>query len=152
MKRIGSIAATLLIALAACSGPTDSDPNVLELSSGTSFGMCAGYCVTELVVEDSVVRLTERGWPSFNLQPRVRTLDLSPAEAERIRRLIDVGDFASLEGTHGCPDCADGGAEWIQIRTEEGQTVRVTFEYGDVLEPIAELQAAIRTQRQRFPR
>ena len=151
MKRFGWVAAAL-VAFAACSGPTDSDANVLELTSGTSFGMCAGYCLTELIVGDSSVQLTERSWPHTDLQPRVRSLDLSPAEGERIRGLIDVDDFERLEGTHGCPDCADGGAEWIQIRTEEGETIRVTFEFGDVLGPIADLQAAIRTQRERFPR
>ena len=28
---------------------------------------------------------------------------------------------------YGCPDCADGGSEWVEI-THEGITKRVTFE------------------------
>jgi hypothetical protein len=54
-----------------------------------------------------------------------------------------------VEGVHGCPDCADGGAEWVQVRAS-GDSIRATFEYGATLEPIAALQAEIRALRARF--
>ena len=150
-RPISSLAALLLAVLAACTQPTDGSlaPGVVELSSGTSFGMCAGYCITELVVESAEVRFTERSHPVAPLPEKARTLPLSPDDAERIYDLVDVAELERLEGVHGCPDCADGGAEWIQVRTEDG-TVRVTFEYGAVLPGIAQLQAAIRAQRERF--
>jgi hypothetical protein len=154
MKRPVQIFAALLTAvLAACSQPTDESlaPGVVELTSGTSFGMCAGYCLTELVIESQAVRFTERSHPIAPLPERTRTLPLSPDDAEQISALVDVAEIERLEGVHGCPDCADGGAEWIQIRTSDG-TVRVTFEYGAVLPGIAQLQAALRAQRERFPR
>ena len=31
--------------------------------------------------------------------------------------------------TIGCPDCADGGAEWIEIKLANGEKHKVTFEY-----------------------
>jgi hypothetical protein len=153
MKRAKSILPALLVAVAACSEPiADTEtPSVLSLRSGTSFGMCAGYCVTELIIEDDAVRFTESAWPFANLPPKSRTLPLSSAEREQILRLVDVGELEHLEGVHGCPDCADGGAEWIELQTPT-DTIRVTFEYGRELAPIAELQAEIRALRGRFPR
>ena len=153
MKRAKWTLAVLLVAVAACSDPIDTESaNVLGLRSGTSFGMCAGYCVTELIVEEASVRFNETAWPTLsNLPPRSRTVALTQEERAHLQSLIDVTELERLEGVHGCPDCADGGAEWIELRTTD-DTIRVTFEFGRELAPIAELQAAIRAQRERFPR
>ena len=64
--------------------------------------------------------------------------------------MVDVAAITRLEGVHGCPDCADGGAEWIEIDTGSGP-IRVTFEFGDTLPGIGPLQAEIRALRERFP-
>ncbi len=42
---------------------------------------------------------------------------------------IDVNSFFSMPETIGCPDCADGGAEWIEIKLANGEKHKVTFEY-----------------------
>jgi hypothetical protein len=155
-RALPALAIAVLLEAAACAEPAPPIAgigalNALALSTGTSFGMCAGYCVTELTIEEDAVRLTETGSRSANLPPRVRTLPLGATERERIRSLIDVPELAQLQGVHGCPDCADGGTEWIQLR-RGSDTIRVTFEFGRDLTPIAELQAALREQRLRFPR
>jgi hypothetical protein len=54
-----------------------------------------------------------------------------------------------VAGVHGCPDCADGGAEWVAIQTPD-QTIQTTYEYGHNLERIGELQKELRAVRQRF--
>ena len=36
--------------------------------------------------------------------------------------------FRNLEEVIGCPDCTDGGVEWIEITTSE-LSHKVTFEY-----------------------
>jgi hypothetical protein len=45
----------------------------------------------------------------------------------------------------GCPDCADGGAEWLEI---DGK--RVTLEFRSDLEPIRPLLQQVRALRARF--
>ena len=137
-----------LIALIACSEPTEP-VDVLELSSGTSFGECVGYCMTELIVEGTNARFVESAHPSQAMPPKTRVLTLSVEEAERLFGLVDVAEVQSQEGVHGCPDCADGGAEWIQIRTA-GDMIRVTFDFNRTLPRIGELQAAVRALRSRF--
>ncbi|MEQ9008910.1 MAG: hypothetical protein RLP12_13560, partial [Ekhidna sp.] len=41
---------------------------------------------------------------------------------------INVQAFLSLEEIIGCPDCADGGSEWIEITTAQGSK-KITYEF-----------------------
>jgi hypothetical protein len=127
------------------------DLSALALTSGTSFGECLGYCRTELRVDSLTVTMVEVPQGQPQLPTRTRTLQLSRAEWARIRALVDPAALKRLEGVHGCPDCADGGAEWIEIGPESAR-VRVTFEFGATLPGIAPLQAELRALRARFPR
>jgi hypothetical protein len=145
-------AAGLALTFAACGGEgnqTEVLVDPVEITSGTSFGMCAGYCMTELRIDSTSITLTEESWRS-ELPARTRTLPLDRRDWNRLRALVDTAAIRSLEGVHGCPDCADGGAEWIQI--ESIDSLRVTFEYGAELGGIEELQAEIRELRARFER
>jgi|SRR5687768_2157546 len=138
-------------ALIGCAGsPTERPETSFVVSTGTFFGFCGGYCYTELVLDGNTVRFTETSRDSARLPPRTRSLELEAADAERIRALVDPAVLSSLAGVHGCPDCADGGGEWVQVRSPDDST-RVTFEHGRVLNPIAELQAELRALRNRFP-
>jgi hypothetical protein len=139
------VTAGLVLTLSGCGGSDQTgvfgDGLAIEITSGTSFGMCAGYCVTELRIDRTSVTLTEDS----------QRQDIpTRSEWNRLQSLVDTAAFRRLEGVHGCPDCADGGAEWIQIETAE--PVRVTFEYGTELDGIDELQAEIRELRSRFER
>jgi hypothetical protein len=116
---------------------------------GTSFGFCAGYCTFVLEVDGAIARLTETSRDSRTHPRRIHVLALTPAEAARVHALADPQTLASVAGVHGCPDCADGGAEWIEISVL-GTAIRTTYEYGDDLDPIAELQAELRSLRQRI--
>ena len=147
-------AAGLAFTFAACGGEGNQtevlvDDQAVEITSGTSFGMCAGYCVTALRIAGPSVELTEESW-RMELPPRTETLPLERPTWERLMALVDTAVFRELEGVHGCPDCADGGAEWIEIGTAD--PVRITFEYGAELDGIAELQKMIRELRSRFDR
>lgn len=147
-------AAGLALTFAACGGEGNQieglvDGQALEITSGTSFGMCAGYCVTELRIVSGSIELTEESW-RMELPARTRTLPLERRTWERLRALADAAGFRELVGVHGCPDCADGGAEWIEIGTAE--PLRITFEYGAELDGIEELQKVIRELRSRFDR
>jgi len=42
---------------------------------------------------------------------------------------INTTSFFKLPETIGCPDCADGGAEWLEIILLNGKKHKVTFEY-----------------------
>ncbi|MGE0160740.1 MAG: hypothetical protein AB7T31_15150 [Gemmatimonadales bacterium] len=147
----------MLLTFAGCGGVGNQteapvDPAAVRISGGTSFGMCAGYCVTELRLDSLSLTLVETSWRT-DLPERTRTIPLERSAWEHLQALVDTAAFRRLEGVHGCPDCADGGAEWVEIETAEAAgPVRVTFEYGAALDGIEELQAAIRELRDRFER
>ena len=149
----------LLAAAALACAPTAAGPDAPAaeqasgrptIQSGTSFGMCAGYCTTLLTVNGATATFLEtsrggRGDPQ--LPDRTRTLELTAREQADLYAALDTAAVHALAGVHGCPDCADGGAEYIEL----GRT-RVTFENGRELAPIAPLQRQIRALRARFPR
>jgi hypothetical protein len=101
--------------------------------------------MTELVVRDGSATFTRTSrWPS-RYPPKKQSLSLTAAEYEALRAAASSASFPQLQGVHGCPDCADGGAEWVAI---DGRVV--TLEYGADLEPIRPLLHEVRALRARF--
>ena len=98
-----------------------------SIKYGTSFGECLGYCVTEAEVLDEELKVVQKSWDS-QLEDIESNRSLSSEEVESIINGIDTDKFKVLDETIGCPDCADGGAEWIELIIE-GEVKRVTFEY-----------------------
>jgi hypothetical protein len=139
----------LLLIVAGCTSEPNDPSAAPIVVSGLSFPFCAGYCTSELVIDDGVLRYTESGRDSVQQPPRTRTQELSAEEWSRLRDLIDMAALESVAGTHGCPGCADGGIEWLEIRSAEGAP-RATFEHGQELAPIRELQREVRELRERF--
>lgn len=114
-------------------------------ASGTSFGMCAGYCVTRLEVTADSVHLEERGGRD-NPPPRVRARALTATERAEVEAALRAAELTSAEEVYGCPDCADGGAEWVEVGGR-----RVTFEHGADIRPVRQLARVARTLRASFP-
>ena len=142
-----------LVTLAGCSafgpdGPptSDSSAELPALGWGSSFGMCVGYCDARLVVTPTgTATLTEIGTRQPDLAPRVRSRVLT---AEESARLAAASAAATVRtATLGCPDCADGGAEYV-----ERGGARVTFEFGGDAGTAAPLAEALRSIRETFPR
>lgn len=129
--------------------PLPVDPPVypLGIRLGSSFGECLGYCWQEMILDEEAMVLMARGWDGEELPEKVYKEEMDP---DLWRRLLSVADFVVLDGmdeVYGCPDCADGGAEWVSMNLS-GRMETVRFEYGDKLEPIAELLEALRWVRE----
>lgn len=137
----------LVASLAGCEFPAvPGSTDGVVIRSGTSFGMCVGYCSTELSLSEREVRFI-RSSRSAEYPPLTRHQAMSAERWNAIRAAIDWNALAGLEAVYGCPDCADGGAEWIEV-TSAGTTKRVTFEYGAELPELASLQGQIRALRE----
>ena len=138
---------------AACTGPADTAELLADtrIRAGTAFGMCLGYCMTELRVAPDEVLFVESSRDPAKYPDRVRRAALQPGEWEEIVALARPSQLEGLKEVYGCPDCADGGAEWIEVESG-GTRRRVTFEYGSRVEPIQPLIDKARALRQRFPR
>jgi hypothetical protein len=134
-------------------GPKTTESIIVR--SGTSFGMCFGYCVTELSViatQSPAVTGGKLIFSEFSPRDTVKFPDrtqqraLTAAEIACIQKDIDFDAFMKLDTVIGCPDCADGGAEWVEI-TKNGVTRRVTFEHGASIPSIQPLLDRVRALR-----
>jgi len=42
---------------------------------------------------------------------------------------VDITVFFNLPAVIGCPDCADGGSEWIELELNHGEIHRANWDY-----------------------
>ena len=127
----------------------EENRNIISVSSGTSFGECMGYCVRTLEIENLSLTYTVSGYDPVNYPVLSVESTLSGGEWNTIAALVDFKELQSYEDVIGCPDCADGGAEWVQVETSEGLK-KITFDYGDTLSAIQPLINHLRTLRTKY--
>ena len=129
----------------ACS---EEDDELYKLNYGTSFNMCVGYCKNEMTLESHFVTYNPTGWVD-SIQTITCRDELEINSWKYFETHLNINDFFDLPNTIGCPDCADGGAEWIEVYYN-GFHKKVIFEYGDTIKPVESLILQLRTFRKRF--
>ena len=154
-NRLTVLAASLL--LAACTSPNDelaTENLVAETVTvrwGTYFGMCAGYCRNDLEINGSTVRLTRRSWGRGTTLPdRVEEQPIPRSAWLDIVAKINAANISNMQDQYGCPDCADGGGEWVELQQGD-KLKRVTFEYGRGPRELEAVLKELRALRQKFP-
>jgi hypothetical protein len=101
--------------------------NITRLNYGTSFGECVGFCKHEVTIRSNKATFT-----CYSIYPTAQTL--TKTDSIKITTLdsiysLNTSTFFNLPETIGCPDCADGGAEWLEVELTNGTKHKVTFEY-----------------------
>jgi len=130
-------------------GCEDSESQISRISSGTSFGECVGYCQRELIVTEDRVSYKATGYDMTSYPVLETDTSYQKQEWEALIELVDFDALLGYEDVVGCPDCTDGGAEWIEV-VMDGQNKKITFEYGDSLVSLQDLIEEIRRLRSRF--
>jgi hypothetical protein len=145
------LAAILVLTLAACdaqgpNGPTSVRATVIR--SNTSFGFCLGYCrsTLEITAEHATYRLIDdrRRQPTLE-----RTVPISASEWHALESAVDRRRLEALATVIGCPDCADQGAESLEVVGEDWSRT-ITFEYRAALPPLQPLLDRVRDIRDRI--
>lgn len=129
--------------------PVVSEDQVIRVTHGTNFGHCRGYCRKEVVFKKGQMEYIESSVDSEKNPPKKESFDLSAANWKNITDKIDWTKFNNLQESYGCPDCADGGSEYIEIETANG-TKRVTIEFSKDLAELEPLLTELRTQRKKI--
>ncbi|MEJ2884291.1 hypothetical protein [Pedobacter sp. GR22-6] len=118
------------------------------ITHGSSFGHCQGMCNKELKLYP---KKTE--FKTWSNGPGISQLEKGVAttgkDYEAILAKIDVKKFKRLKNTYGCPDCADGGAEWISLKMGFS-TKKVTFEFGNPPEELKSINDDLRKVQESF--
>jgi len=117
------------ILLSGCAKSENNISDIESVSYGTSFGECLGYCRNEITVTNSTIDFYKSGWNVSGSLPEISNSENMDAEYfAELTKFINVYSFFRLDSISGCPDCADGGAEWIEIKCK-GKSHKVVFEY-----------------------
>jgi len=133
----------LIIGFFACeeSSSAMQNPTFKSIKYGTSFGECLGYCNTEVELSSSAISVKIRSTAG---DERSNTASISEDTYNEIVGGIDWENFTRLEDVIGCPDCADGGAEWLQLETSD-TSKKVTFEYQSDIKGISSALSILRS-------
>ena len=119
------------------------DDDDAAFSAGWSFGECGGECLGELSLSDAGLTYTISGWGG-----EVYWLQDSPGLTASgdvlLNGALDATPVAELEPVYGCPDCADGGASWVEFLID-GAAARTTYENGRPPVALEALDAALRS-------
>ena len=148
MRNFFNIICLVVLSLNFISCEKASVENVESISYGTSFGMCIGYCVNNLSINGEKVTFSK----SKNGQTpdtKTCTSPISASDLNAIKGLVDTDKVIKLPATIGCPDCADGGAEWVSV-TAKGKTHKVVFEYGKAPAELAAVVVKLRELKETF--
>lgn len=124
--------------------PSQPATDLSQIGYGKSFGFCVGYCDHTLTVTAETTRLVHKAFRDPEKYPeRVVERPTTAATWQKLNSLANFQTLQSLPERIGCPDCADGGAEWVEM--QQAQTVkRVTFEPQAGLPQQAELLAELK--------
>ena len=106
--------------------------NIIEIRYGSQFGMCEGYCYSEIICSKGSMYEITKAWGDTILLPtKIDNQKIQKAKWNELINSIDLNEFYSLKQIIGCPDCVDGGESWVEIKTNE-RTYRVSYEYDKV--------------------
>ena len=131
--------AVLALTLAAfgCTDSSTSGPSssVQIAQAGWSFGFCMGPCRGRLDLAGN--QLTYE--VSSRTGDEVYATNRGQLSSQGARRLESLASNlpGELQGTYGCPDCADGGASFLTV-VRDSESLRTEYEYGN---PPADLSA-----------
>jgi hypothetical protein len=118
------------------------------ISYGSSFGMCIGYCNNMLSISNEKVTYIQK-MNGQNPATKTCTSTLSAIDVKDMKDLIKDSDFSTLPKTIGCPDCADGGAEWVSV-TDGSKEYKVVFEYGKAPKELTAVVSKFRKLKETF--
>jgi hypothetical protein len=123
----------ILLSIISCKN-SSHQPLIQQISFGSSFGECTGYCKNEMALDSGKITIKRSGWNN-TVKPIFCEVLQDKNVLNNLSKKIDAVSFFNMQEVWGCPDCADGGAEWIEITLRSGKKHKVTFEY--LKEPVA---------------
>jgi hypothetical protein len=149
MKKSFGLVILLTLALNFLSCEKGSIRNVDSIGYGSSFGMCAGYCNHSLTISDNKVTFVKKTNRQTPPDTKTCTSTLTDSEEKALKDLMENSKIATLPKTIGCPDCADGGAEWVSVNSGSKE-YKVVFEYGKEPKELTAIVEKLRALRETF--
>jgi len=128
-----------------CTPQTSQDDLIIK--AGSWGGRCEGYCTSETIITSEKIIYNRSGRsPKGQLPELIEEIPISVEQWNALLGSLDFKVFSSLDDVFGCPNCADGGTQWITV--DNGKTTKtVTFESGDTIPEIENFMIEVRKAR-----
>jgi hypothetical protein len=131
VRKYLSIILFILFVFGCTDDAVDNPDEIQRIYYGTAFGECLGYCQKSIEISDRNIKFIKSGWDQEGLLPVKKSSESnSESKWESLLGLVDKENFFDLNAVYGCPDCTDGGTEWIQIEIKDA-AYTVSFEYNN---------------------
>jgi len=149
---------SMLLGLVSCESEVIEEcscapPIEITFKTGTSFGFCVGYCSNELSINDDLSTLFIKSSinPGSEDYPTIQVDSIvSQTTYDSLLLALGQSDFFALQDTlSDCLDCADQGAEWIEI-IDGSSSKKVVFDAGAEVAEIEELLKILRELRSTY--
>ena len=119
----------IIIYLIAFSAFAQGHEKNLEVSHGSQFGMCDGYCYSETIYNKLSQTKVNKAWGDTITNPKkIKSIPTTTDDWQNLVSSINLSAFFNLNERIGCPDCDDEGKVWVYIKTNKKEK-RVSFEY-----------------------
>jgi hypothetical protein len=120
--------------------------NIGYIKTGTYFGHCVGYCQESFTITSGKISYQAKTNGNSG-EPEISSDDtFAAADYNNLLKTISLKNFTALADRIGCPDCADGGGEWIEIKY--GNSVKkIDFEYNAEIPEIKDFLEKLRIIR-----
>ena len=121
------------------------------IKTGTYAGLCLGYCIHDFVITSEKILYSQKGLEFVSdvrekLPVKIKQIPISESKWQELTDSIDLQKFNSIPERIGCPGCADGIVEWIEI-SDGKKTKKIEFEPKDSIPEINELVIMLREIR-----
>lgn len=118
---------------------------------GTHFGKCLGYCKKSIIITPSTIIHSKKPNYINDTYPNVKEeKPFNKTSFDSLVKQLNPIKFFDIDTVIGCPDCTDGGAEFIEFTKKDNTTHRVTFEYGTSPMPVSKIIDDLRTKLSSF--
>lgn len=139
------------ILLGSCESQSPSIELPSDISLGSNFGFCLGPCFQEMKLKKGQKQIEfEVIYRSRGLDGEESTIfkdEINEASLALLAAEINLDEIKKLDEVYGCPDCADGGSEWIELNI--GSDIkRITFEFGKAPKEIEKLVNLLRRKKE----
>jgi len=116
---------------------TPTEP-VEGVGYGWYFGECAGACLLDLWLDaDDVVTVGISDWDGEWYLERSSSFTTEGID-QFVTALIGV-DWFGLQEVYGCPDCDDGGGEYVWMMLGDTFDIRADYEFGNPPDELVEV-------------
>lgn len=128
-----------------------SGAEIIRIRAITGAGMCYGYCVEELTIQEGRSRLLRRANEKNRKYPDLKAKrKLAKQEWDELERSVDAEAKAAMVGRIGCPGCVDQVIVIIELQFKDGSKKSVTYNLGEEPPAITKLLKCIDAIRSQF--